>query len=150
MLHLILKTLLRMLLNVNTDPRDHSTCALSYNEQERWLQAVWQGYVDQAEAMRGAQAYLAYAIKQPCPYLFNDNFGLRGPWFESLDWLLHVWVPEAERLGLRYVAHVVQADQHHDIFTTQARIELPFELQLFQDREDARQWLRQIRDAAWV
>lgn len=134
-----------MLLNVNTDPRDHSTCALSYDETEQWLQAVWRGYVDQAEALRGAQAYLARAIQQPCAYLFNDNSQLTGPWFESLDWLLHVWVPAAERLGLRYVAHVVQADSHHDIFTRSLHTELPFELQLFQDRKDACHWLRQVR-----
>jgi hypothetical protein len=42
--------------------------------------------------------------------LLNDNSQLTGPWFESTDWLAHVWLPQAEHLGLRYVAHVVQAD----------------------------------------
>lgn len=136
-----------MLLNLTVDPRDHSRCALSYDETEQWLQAIWQGYVDQAEALRGAQAYLAYAVKQPCPYLLNDNAQLTGPWFESLDWLLHVWVPEAERLGLRYVAHVVQADSHHDLFTQSLHVNLPFELQIFQHRDDARHWMRTQRDS---
>lgn len=88
-----------MLLNRNVDPRDHSSCSLSYDEAEGWMQAVWRGYVDQAEALRGGQAYLVHAFQQPCPLLFNDNTLLTGPWFESLDWLLHVWVPEAERLS---------------------------------------------------
>ena len=136
-----------MLLNLNTDPRDHSACALSYDETEYWLQAVWQGYVDQAEAMRGAEAYLQHATQHPCAYLLNDNSRLMGPWFESLEWLLHVWVPQAERLGLRYVAHIVQADQHHDIFTRQHHLPLPFELQIFQEVEDARHWLASVRDA---
>lgn len=56
-------------------------------------------------------------------------------------------MPEAERLGLRYVAHVVQADSHHDIFTRSLHRSLPFELQLFQDCGDAREWLGQQRDS---
>jgi len=31
---------------LNTDPRDHSSCALIYNEAEGWIEGVWQGYVD--------------------------------------------------------------------------------------------------------
>lgn len=136
-----------MLLNLTTDPRDHSACALSYDETEHWIQAVWQGHVDQAEAMKGAEAYLQHAIRVPCNYLLNDNSMLRGPWFESLEWLLHVWVPQAERLGLRYVAHIVQADVHHDIFTNHHEVSLPFDLQIFQNPEDARHWLASVRDA---
>lgn len=137
-----------MLLNVETDPRDHSSCALSYNEAEGWIEATWRGYVDAAEAMRGAEAYLRYAAPQPCSFLFNNNRELRGPWFDSLDWLLHVWVPQADRLGLRYVAHLVQADQHSDLFTDSSPQPLPFELQLFKDIDDARAWLRAMRQDA--
>ncbi|MDO7887939.1 hypothetical protein [Hymenobacter cheonanensis] len=135
-----------MLLNLSTDPRDHSSCALSYDETECWLKAEWRGYVDQVEAMRGAEAYLQHAAQHSCAYLLNDNSRLIGPWFESLEWLMHVWVPQAERLGLRHVAHVVQADQHHDIFTRQHHTPLPFELQIFQSLEDATHWLASVRD----
>lgn len=136
-----------MLLNLNVDPRDHSTCALSYDEAERWMQGIWKGPVDQVEAMRGAEAYLRHATQRTCAYLLNDNSQLVGPWFESLEWLLHVWVPQAERVGLRYVAHIVQADQHHDIFTRQPGLPLPFELQIFHNPEDAKHWLASVRDA---
>ena len=135
-----------MLLNVNTDPRDHSSCALSYEEEEGWLQATWRGYVDPAEAMRGAEAYLHHAAHRPCPFLFNDNSLLRGPWFDSLDWLTHVWAPHAISLGLRYVAHVVQTDRHFDVLSSQLPPPSSFELQIFQDVDDARLWLRQVRD----
>lgn len=137
-----------MLLNYNLDPRDHSSCALSYNEEERWLQAIWRGYVDPAEALRGAEAYLLKAASVQSAYLLNDNSQLHGPWFDSLDWLARIWLPQAQRLGLRHVAHVVQADQQYDILTTQlVSKRLPFELQIFQDVEDAQHWLRQVRDA---
>lgn len=138
-----------MLLNLQKDPRDHSSCALTYNEQEGWIEATWRGFVDPTEARRGADAYLLHAAHTPCTFLLNNNAGLRGPWFDSLDWLLEAWVPQAARLGLQYVAHIVQADRHTDIFTEHehGHIPLPFELQLFQDAEVAREWLRAMRVA---
>jgi len=138
-----------MLLNNNFDPRDNSACTLTYEEEAQWLQAVWRGYVDPAEAMRGAEAYLRHASQRPCAFLLNDNSQLRGPWFESLDWLADVWVPQAERLGLRFVAHIVQTDQHHDVLTNRLSetSKVPFDLQIFQDISDARNWLRQAQQA---
>ncbi|MGI4871349.1 MAG: hypothetical protein ACRYFX_09235 [Janthinobacterium lividum] len=139
-----------MFLNLNTDPSDHSSCALSYDEQEGWIQAIWRGYVDPAEAMRGAEAYLLRAANAPCTFLLNDNSQLTGPWFDSLDWLAEVWMPQAERLGLRYVAHIVQANRHTDILTLHMPHTLPFELQLFQNIADARHWLRQAHTLVQV
>ena len=132
-----------MFLHINVDPRDHSSCALTYDELEHWLRATWQGYVDPVEAMRGAEAYLRQAVDTPCPLLLNDNTQLTGPWFESTDWLAHVWLPQVERLGLRYVAHVVQADQHYDMLTLLKPLALPFELQFFNELAEAQQWLRE-------
>jgi hypothetical protein len=134
-----------MFLNTNVDPRDHSSCALRYDEVEHWLCATWRGYVDPLEAIRGAEAYLLYAAHAPSARLLNDNSQLSGPWFESVDWLAHVWVPQAERLGLRYVAHVTQADGHHDILTLLEPAVLPFDLQIFDDLSDAQHWLRECQ-----
>jgi hypothetical protein len=136
-----------VLLNINTDPADQSTCILTYDEDEGWLCATWQGYVDPLEAREGAESYLNHATQRPCSFLLNDNYQLRGPWFDSLDWLGEVWVPQAERLGLRYVAHVVQADRPTDTISDQFPLSLPFELQIFQDLADAQQWLRECRVA---
>ncbi|WP_223650216.1 hypothetical protein [Hymenobacter psoromatis] len=54
-------------------------------------------------------------------------------------------MPQASRLGLRYVAHVLQADRHSDIIPNQMPASVPFELQIFQDPDAARHWLRQCR-----
>jgi hypothetical protein len=136
-----------MLLNVNTDPFDNSTCVLTYDETEQWLSTTWKGYVNPLEAQEGAAAYLHHAALQPCALLLNDNSQLQGPWFDSLDWLGEVWVPQATRLGLRYVAHIVQADRPNDTISDQFPLDLPFELQIFHDLTDAQQWLRQCRIA---
>ncbi|MGI4834317.1 MAG: hypothetical protein ACRYFK_12750 [Janthinobacterium lividum] len=134
-----------MFLNKNVDLRDRSTCTLSYNEAEQWLQAIWRGYVDPLEAQLGAEAYLGHAAQTPSPYLLNDNSQLQGPWFDSLDWLADVWVPQAAQLGLRYVAHVLQADRHSDIIPRHLPAALPFSLQIFREVADAQQWLRQCQ-----
>jgi hypothetical protein len=136
-----------MFLNSNVDPRDHSSCSLSYDEAEHWLCATWRGYIDPHEAMEGAIEYLRHAAHTPSALLLNDNSQLQGPWFESTDWLAQVWVPQAERLGLRYVAHVVQADRHYDIITLLKPVVLPFELQIFNEVAEASHWLRECRKA---
>lgn len=84
-------------------------------------------------------AHLQHAAKLPSAFLLNDNFELQGPWFgfESLDWLREGWMPSALILCLRYVAHIVQADQHFDLLTTCLDRAVPFELQIFQDPTDA-------------
>jgi hypothetical protein len=136
-----------MFLHTDSDPRDHSSCSLSYDEAEHWLCATWRGYVDPVEAMRGAEAYLVHAVQTPSAMLLNDNSQLTGPWFESTDWLAHVWLPQAERLGLSYVAHVVQADQHYDILTASLWDQLPFDLQIFDTLSEAQHWLRECQAA---
>jgi hypothetical protein len=130
-----------MLLNHTTDSRDRSTCTLTYDPIPGWLCALWQGYVDPMEAQHGAEAYLYHAARTPSAYLLNDNSQLRGPWFDSLDWLAEIWVPQAAQLGLRHVAHVLQADRHSDILPRQLPATLPFELQIFREVAAAREWL---------
>ena len=126
-----------------TDPRDASTCKIAYDESNNWLRATWSGFVDPLEANKGAESYLHYAAQSGCTYLLNDNSRLRGPWFDSLDWLAQVWLPQATTLGLRAVAHIVQADQQSDTLTNHLPLALPFDLQVFHSPADAEHWLRQ-------
>lgn len=121
-------------------------CSLTYNADERWLQAVWSGFIGPHDAQRGADSYLQAILHQPSAYLLNDNSLAQGPWFDSLDWLREVWMPNATRLGLRYVAHVQQANRHHDVLLLSGVCRLPFDLQIFRDVDDAREWLRYVRD----
>ncbi len=133
-----------MLLHSLTDAADGSNCTLRYEAQNRWLRATWRGFIDAAEARRGAVSYLANAGGLHCPYLLNDNAALQGPWFDSARWLETVWLPHALALGLRYVAHVVQADTHADILTLTLPPHLAgaLELQIFDDAPTAEAWLR--------
>ena len=129
---------------------DGSRCTLTMQEPELWLRATWRGFVDVEEALRGAENYLNQLDSLRCAYLLNDNSALYGPWFDSLAWLKRVWAPKAARMGLRYVAHVVQADTKHDTITD--TLHLPdnclFELQLFDSVADAEDWLRSCQAKA--
>lgn len=132
-----------MLSDVSQDSRHQSICVLAYEEATHRLRATWSGYVDPVEAIQEARTYLQHAAHTPCARLLDDHRQLRGPWFDSLDWLAEVWVPQATRLGLRYVAHVVQADRHSNVIPHCLPAAVPFELQVFQDVDDAQHWLRQ-------
>ena len=122
---------------------DGSRCTLTY-EPEGWLRATWRGFVDMAEALRGADNYLHKLAELRCAYLLNDNVELQGPWFDSVEWLERIWVPQSVDMGLRYVAHVVQADMLSDTITTHFRGPQVggLELQIFQEVAEAEAWLR--------
>jgi hypothetical protein len=132
-----------MLINSLSDA-EGSRCTLTFEEADGWLRATWRGFIDPEEAWRGADNYLTQLAGIHCPYLLNDNTDLRGPWFDSLDWLLRIWAPQAASMGLRYVAHVVQADTRHDTLTTAPRHAggCLFELQFFDNVAEAEEWLR--------
>jgi hypothetical protein len=133
-----------MSINQHVDSTDNSSCTLVYDEQECWLYATWRGYIDPLEVRAGAELYLDRFFLAPTPLLLKDNSRLRGPWFDSLDWLGDVWVPQAMRLGLRYVAHIVQANRHSDVISSLLPTTLPFELQVFQDLADVQQWVANV------
>lgn len=94
--------------------------------------------------MRGASNYLTQVRPFHSLYFLNDNTDLQGPWFDSLEWLNRIWLPQAIQLGQRYIAHVVQADTHTDILTLACPVPLTdvLELQLFDDLASAQEWLR--------
>lgn len=125
----------------------HTYCTTEYLSADGWLRTTWQGFVSAAEAQHGAQGALEALGQMTVPYLLNDNTQLQGPWFDSVNWLEHVWAPQAKRLGLRYVAHVPQPHTEHDL--SNLLIHKPFldsfELQLFATVEAAEAWLRDCK-----
>ncbi|MGI4864355.1 MAG: hypothetical protein ACRYFZ_10570 [Janthinobacterium lividum] len=119
-------------------------CTLTFDEPQGWLRATWSGQINTHDAMSGARNYLTQVGSLQCRYLLNDNRALHGPWFDSTEWLERAWLPQATELGLRYIAHVVQADTHSDILTLVSLTPLAglVELQVFDDVAAAEEWLR--------
>lgn len=136
-----------MRISKHLDQVDGSSCTLDYDETAGWLRATWLGYIDPHEAYSGAARFLGAMEKLHCPCLLNDNSQLSGPWFDSVEWLSTVWAPQAVRLGLRYIAHVVQP---HDLLNEAATLaNNPFgdklTLQLFDTVASAEEWLLAVQ-----
>jgi hypothetical protein len=138
-----------MHISKNIDLQDGSSCELSYDEDRQWLRAVWIGYIDSQEAYNGAAAFLDAMHTFHCAYLLNDNSGLRGPWFDSVEWLRNVWAPQAMRLGLRYIAHVSQPNDllHQASVLESHSFGGAIQIQLFDDVLAAEEWLQEQQRA---
>ncbi|WP_324677731.1 hypothetical protein [Hymenobacter sp. GOD-10R] len=121
-----------------------NTCTNEYDEENQWLCATWKGFITNQDATQGATETLKVIRATHTPYLLNDNSQLVGPWFDSVEWLEQVWVPQATNLGLRYVAHVMPPDANADITTVAMRHpdRIPFELQIFRQVAEAQEWLK--------
>ncbi|RAK69823.1 STAS/SEC14 domain-containing protein [Hymenobacter edaphi] len=119
-------------------------CSIHHDPVDRWLYAAWEGFVPTDDAERGAEAYLSSLRHFPSPCLLNDNSRQSGPWFDSTAWLEHIWAPTATQLGLRYVAHVTPPYLLAATADVAARRPFgeQFELQIFDDLDQARHWLR--------
>ena len=122
-------------------------CATEYLPADGWLLTTWQGFVSAAEAQDGARGALEALSQKAVPYLLNDNSQIQGPWFDSVSWLEQVWAPQAERMGLRYVAHVSQPHTESDFSNLMVHNPLAdvFELQVFTTVEAAQDWLRDCK-----
>ena len=125
-------------------------CVLSYDESSHWLYAKWSGLIGHTEALQGAIGYLDKVPNHRSAFLLNNNLALQGPWFNSVEWLERTWLPQAQKLGLRYIAHVVQANSGYDILTLTSSTHMGdlLELQLFHDVTEAQDWLRNCQQVA--
>lgn len=125
-------------------------CQLTYDETRQWLRATWVGYVGPEYARDGATVGLEMLEQVHCRYLLNDNSRLKGPWFDSLDWLATAWGPAAAAAGLRYVAHVAQPDTIVNAWINPAAELLltRFEIQVFEQEAEAAEWLSSCQKLA--
>ena len=131
---------------------EHATgyCTVDFDQPNGWLVVTWKGFVTAQDGKRGAQESLRVLELNPTPLLLNDNSQVTGPWFDSVEWLERVWAPQAERLGLRCVAHVMQPDANaglaaaadHNPFAGR------FNFQIFSEVAEARRWLHECQTQA--
>lgn len=116
-------------------------CAAQYEPDHEWIRVTWRGFVISEDGVQGATAYLQLLQNQPARLLLNDNSGVTGPWFDSLDWLQRIWAPQAVALGLQYVAHVLPANGFPSVLPPPDAFAGQFELQIFHSVADAEHWL---------
>ncbi|PJJ60135.1 hypothetical protein [Hymenobacter chitinivorans] len=120
----------------------HVYCAAQHEPENGWIRLTWSGFVINDDGVQGASSYLRLLQGTPCSRLLNDNSRVTGPWFDSIDWLEHVWAPQVVALGLRYVAHVLPANDFPSVLPPADTFAGLFELQIFTTVAEAEQWLR--------
>ena len=122
-------------------------CTVDFDQPNGWLVVTWKGFITAQDGERGAQESLRVLALDHAPLLLNDNSQVTGPWFDSVEWLERVWAPQAERLGLRFVAHVMQPDASAGLATAadHNRFTGRFNFQIFSDVKEARRWLHECQ-----
>jgi hypothetical protein len=109
-----------------------------------WLYNRWMGLLSTENVIQGATEGLAVMRQTAATAILNDNREVTGSWNQANEYLAQEWLPQAVALGLRRFAHVLapgifaqmSAEQLH------VRVGTRFEMQLFNDLDSARQWLR--------
>ena len=139
-----------MLSNILRPDGTNKYCTLDFDKANNWLAITWKGFVTALDGEQGAEASLRQLTLTHAPYLLNDNSEVTGPWFDSVEWLERVWAPQAERLGLRYVAHVMQANVNADLAVAADHNPFAgrFELQVFSSLAEAQRWLHECQQQA--
>ncbi|QIX59691.1 hypothetical protein HER32_00175 [Hymenobacter sp. BT18] len=118
---------------------------VQHDHGNQWLYNNWQGLLTTDTVMQGCEGVLRALEATGCTYILNDNRGVIGSWNQANDWIEQHWMPQALAGGLTRFAHVVapgifgqaSAEAMHQ------RVGSRFEMRLFQDIEDAQQWLQQ-------
>ena len=120
---------------------------ISYEAQHPWVYATWSGHQTLESVQRGANTYLEVLAKYHCPYLFNDNRLVAGPWSQATEWLAHDWTPRAVALGLTHFAHVISPESLARLSAENLlhRIHGSLQMQIFEEAEKAAGWLQQAQ-----
>ena len=131
-------------------PDNTEYCSVNFDTANNWLMVIWKGFVTAQDGERGARASLRMLELTHVPYLLNDNSLVTGPWFDSVEWLERVWAPQAERLGLRCVAHVMQPDANAELAAATDHNPFAglFDIQIFSTVAEAQQWLHDCQQTA--
>ena len=133
-----------MLLEELRSPVGKLYLSIQQPENAQWIYADWMGYPTPNNVATGAIAYLDWMQKQRLHAVLNDNRHLVGRWDNSLDWLEQVWVPHAVQCGVRYWAHLDNAEamSAQSAAALRARINGKFEVEMFSEQAAAEAWLR--------
>ncbi len=123
---------------------------IDYDPANGWVYNNWTGYQTQSGIIAGADAGLSMLAEHNCAYLLNDNRHVIGPWDHAVEWIVTDWAPRAIAGGLTHFAHVVSPES---LAAQSARsmllgVEGQLTMHLFDDFEQARQWLRAAQQLA--
>ncbi|GAB3824583.1 STAS/SEC14 domain-containing protein [Pontibacter rugosus] len=118
---------------------------IEVDKDNKWVHVDWRGYLTVDNIQTGAKAYTAALEEAGFCCVLNDTRLVLGTWAHSLDWVLNEWAPNAASAGLKHFAMIATPETLAESTATDFYASLTaFEAQVFEDIEDARNWLRQF------
>lgn len=120
---------------------------LTYNPEDDWIFADWQGVQTAETITEGCERILAALKHYGCTKLLTQTEVLSEAWLQTGNWVAHNWFPRLGRAGCQFVAWVAvpEANAPNDTLvqdiTTWDLKEITW--LLFDNRESAEAWLRE-------
>lgn len=107
--------------------------------------ANWIGVQSLESIVMGGNQLLSMLRKKPCSAILNNNHELVGPWDVGISWLAFKWAPQAKELGVEHYAHVMSYGifGQNSFNSVAPLLKNHFEVRVFEDETDAKEWLRQ-------
>jgi len=120
-----------------------------YNQENNWLYADWKGIQTVDTIKEGGLLYVDFLKQTRCPKLLNDNRHVIGPWTMAQDWIASIWTPMVIAEGLRCFAYLIPHAEYAKLSAVNlhARIAGLLEMRMFEDYEEATEWLKNCKPA---
>lgn len=121
---------------------------IEYDIYNKWVYNNWIGYQTINSIIKGANTCLEYIEEHKCAFVLNDNRLVSGPWNHSNEWIAHRWMPRAVVAGMRFFAHVVNAQTLAEISAGEMHQNANglFTMQVFNNYDLARTWLKSTKE----
>ncbi|MEM8966917.1 MAG: hypothetical protein AAGE93_10915, partial [Bacteroidota bacterium] len=124
---------------------------ISYDEKEGWVQDKWTGNFGTQENFRNGVLSVVEFIEGSqgqCTMWLADLSEMKGSWDSSRDWIAQHIMPRVLKAGLLFEAVVLPKDVFSKLSAQDTIMKIDdFELQQFQDIEEAKVWLTQQKEA---
>ena len=126
-----------------------TTLYISYDQQDDYVYADWQGMQSAASIRQGCEEILAFVKKSGCARVLIDNTNLAHhnldaeTWLPPVRWIVSDWFPRLYGSGCMHFAWVHSPDRVNMLFpkeTLRFKIRNP-NIFIFDNKEMAASWL---------
>ncbi len=126
-----------------TNSFDKVFLTIEYDADNQLIYNNWTGVLPTEKVIQGCQATIDFLRENRCPYMLNDNRKIIGSWNSANDWIAANWMPQVLKLGLKRFAHIVSPGIFGQASAAEmvTRVGNQLEIRLFQDVEEAKEWL---------
>lgn len=122
---------------------ESDTLAISYDKENQWLYADWQGELGLEQVKGGTEHILACLHSTTAHKLLNDNSNVRSASWYFSEWVAYAAMPRYTEAGLQYIAWVLSSSLDCRMYADEAvgMTKAPL-IAVFDELIGAHQWLR--------